>query len=83
MENQEAIEQVMKFVSQKLTRLRREKGYTSHETFANDNDFARMQYWRIEKGKTNLTMTTLVRLLNIHQISIKDFFADFDKQGNL
>lgn len=78
---QESIEDVMAFVSRKLIKLRKQKGYSSHETFAHDYEFARMQYWRIERGKTNITMNTLLRLLSIHQISIKDFFSDFG-EGN-
>ena len=40
----------------KLKDLRIEKGYSSYENFAVDNDLGRMQYWRLENGKTNLTI---------------------------
>lgn len=76
MSQEHLIEEITKVVSEKLTALRKERGYSSHETFAMDNDIARMQYWRIEKGKTNITLSTLTKLLAIHQISLSDFFAD-------
>ena len=78
MEKVESIEEIMQVVSVKLTELRKKKGYTSHESFAYDNDFARMQYWRIEKGKTNITLKTLIKLLEIHQISLNDFFKEIE-----
>ena len=78
MDKQETIEEITAFISAKLTKLRKEKGYSSHETFAYDFNFSRMQYWRIESGKTYITLSTLVKLLTIHNISVKDFFADFD-----
>lgn len=60
-------------VAQKLKQLRIDAGYTSYETFALDNDLDRKQYWRIENG-SNLTLKTLVTILNKHKISLEDFF---------
>lgn len=76
MMQEQPIEEIMQVISAKLMELRKQKGYSSHENFAIDNDIARMQYWRIEKGKTNITLKTLVKLLAIHEISLSDFFAD-------
>lgn len=64
-------------IGKKLRRLRIEKGYSSYETFAFDYDIPRMQYWRMEKGKTNLTIKSLQRVLMIHKITFSSFF-DFD-----
>lgn len=61
-------------IGNKLRQLRIEKGYTSYETFAFDYDIPRMQYWRMEKGKTNVTIKSLKKVLDIHGISFKDFF---------
>jgi hypothetical protein len=36
-----------------------------------------VQYWRIEKGK-NITMKTLLTILDIHQISLSAFFSDIE-----
>jgi hypothetical protein len=60
-------------VAAKLKHLRKEGGYKSYEAFALDNELDRKQYWRIENGQ-NLTLKTLVTILNKHKISLEDFF---------
>jgi transcriptional regulator with XRE-family HTH domain len=67
---------VLKEIGEKLKMLRIKKGYTSYESFAIDNDLSRMQYWRIEKGITNITIRSLLRILEIHKVSLDDFFKD-------
>lgn len=62
-------------ISQKLKAIRLSNGYTSYETFAFENELNRVQYWRIESGK-NITLKTLIKVLDIHKISLKDFFED-------
>ena len=62
-------------IAAKLKQLRIGAGYTSHETFAWDHDINRIQYWRIEKG-SNITLKTLLAVLDIHKISLADFFKD-------
>lgn len=68
--------EILKAIGERLKEIRIQKGYTSYETFAIDHDLGRMQYWRLEKGETNLTMRTLYKVLEIHQISLKDFFSE-------
>ncbi|MEE4196570.1 MAG: helix-turn-helix transcriptional regulator [Bacteroidales bacterium] len=70
-------EEILKKIGDKLRELRIQKGYSSYETFAFDNDLPRMQYWRIEKGETNVTIKSLLKILNIHNTTLKDFFEDF------
>ena len=60
----------------KLKELRLQSGYSSYETFALDNDLDRKQYWRIENG-SNITLKSLITILMIHKITLKDFFKDF------
>ena len=60
-------------ISQKIKELRIKKGYTSAENFAYDNELNRVQYWRVESG-ANLTLKTLLKILDIHKISLTDFF---------
>lgn len=62
-------------IAKKLKQIRIEKGYTSYEQFAFDNDIPRVQYWRLETG-TNFTINSLIKILDIHNISLKDFFKD-------
>jgi transcriptional regulator with XRE-family HTH domain len=66
-------------IGEKLAELRRQKGYSIHETFAYDYEMSRVQYWRIEKGKTNLMLKSHMRLLEIHGISLKEFFNTLSK----
>jgi len=62
-------------IADKIKELRFQKGYSSHENFAWDNDLSRVQYWRIEKG-SNITMKTLLSILDIHGISLGEFFGE-------
>jgi transcriptional regulator with XRE-family HTH domain len=70
-----SLEQTLQDIGQKLTQLRKEKGYSSHENFAFDYNLPRVQYWRMEKGRANLTIKTLRKLLIIHQLTVEDFFC--------
>lgn len=62
-------------IASKLKQLRKDKGYTSYETFAFEHDINRVQYWRVENGQ-NITLKTLLNILSIHNVSIEEFFAD-------
>jgi len=64
-------------ISDKLKRLRLEKGFKSYEKFAWANDLNRVQYWRMEKGQ-NFTISSLLKVLDVHKISMSDFFSDLD-----
>lgn len=59
-------------IAQKVRQLRKENGWTSYESFAWDNNLSPRQYWRLEKG-TNFTIEFLIKVLNIHNISLKEF----------
>jgi hypothetical protein len=58
-----------------LSTLRIKKGYTSITDFAHEYNLPLIQYWRIEKGKANITIKSLVKLLAIHHLAIDDFFC--------
>jgi hypothetical protein len=60
-------------ISKKLKKMRLEKGFTSYENFAWDNELPRVQYWRMESG-VNFRMETLLKVLDVHKISLEDFF---------
>ena len=64
-------------IAEKIKELRIAAGYSNHEFFAWDNDLNRVQYWRVEKG-ANITIKTLLAILDIHKISLADFFKDFE-----
>jgi len=64
-------------IAAKLKKLRIDAGFTSYESFANRNDLDRKQYWRIENG-SNITISTLIKILEIHKISLREFFGDIE-----
>jgi len=66
-------------IAKRLKKLRIEKGYSSYENFAWDNEIPRIQYWRMEKG-TNFTIRTLLRILDAHEMTLKEFFEDIEDQ---
>ena len=61
-------------IAEKIKRLRIQNNYSSYEDFALENDLDRKQYWRIENG-SNITLKTLLKILDIHKISLNDFFV--------
>lgn len=64
-------------ISQRLRQLRIAKGYSSAEIFAYEHDLNRSSYWRMEKGY-NITVLSLLRVLDIHGLSLKEFFEEFE-----
>jgi len=70
----ELLNLTLKQIGERLSELRKEAGYTSYESFVYDHELPRMQYWRIEKGKVNRTVKSLLKILVTHKISNTDFF---------
>ena len=70
----ESEEMVLKEIGDRLKKLREDKGFTSYEHFAIEHDISRMHYWKIEKGKANITIRTLLKILALHDITIQQFF---------
>jgi transcriptional regulator with XRE-family HTH domain len=77
---EELLKNTLVRIGTKLTYLRKKKGYSSHEDFAYEYDLPRVQYWRIEKGKANITIRSLCRLLTIHNLSVEEFFYQMYKE---
>lgn len=75
----ESFDTLLKVIGYRLTELRKRKGYSSHENFAWDHDLPRAQYWRLEKGKANFTIKTLIKVLAIHNLTIEEFFRVHNK----
>ncbi len=67
-------EKELKKIGKRLKKLRIKKGFGSYESFAIEYNFSRMQYWRMEQGKTNITLRSLLSVLNVHKVTIEDFF---------
>lgn len=66
----------LKKIGERLRQIRIDKGYSNHETFADDIDMIRSQYWEYENGNKNLTVITLKRILDNLQVSLADFFSE-------
>ena len=70
----------LKKLGKRLKFLRKKKGYTNYEQFAYTFEIGRAQYGRYENG-ANISFKTLLNIINIHDISIPDFFAEgFDEE---
>lgn len=70
-------DQWIALISARLREMRKSKGYSSYETFALDNNLDRKQYWRVENG-ANITIKTLVKILDIHNKDLPGFFKGLD-----
>jgi transcriptional regulator with XRE-family HTH domain len=71
-----SLKSILEQIGTKLRELREQKGYDSIKDFAVDHDLPMIQYWRIEKGKANLTLKSLTRILAIHSVSMEEFFCE-------
>ena len=69
---------VLAAVGDRLAELRIEKGFTTIKEFTEHYDLPEIQYWRIEKGKANITLKSLSRILEIHRLRVHDFFCFMD-----
>jgi transcriptional regulator with XRE-family HTH domain len=65
-------------IGKKLCGLRLKEGYKSVDEFTKEHGLSRMSYWRMERGKTNLTIESLMKVLVVHHITIEEFFAKID-----
>lgn len=63
----------IKSIAERIKELRVAAGYTSYENFATANNVDRKQYWRLETGQ-NFRIASLFRILEIHNISMEEFF---------
>jgi len=59
----------------RLKQLRKAKGFSSAEKFANHYDINRVQYGRYETG-SNIRLDTLFVLLKAMDISLETFFSE-------
>tara|TARA_B100000767_G_scaffold212526_1_gene199759 strand:+ start:576 stop:1049 length:474 start_codon:yes stop_codon:yes gene_type:complete len=65
-------------IGARLKKLRLEAGFSSYEVFADKNRLSRIQYFKMEKG-TNFTLKSLSRILNIHDVSVVNFYHSLSK----
>lgn len=75
---QKALKDLLGTIGTQLSKLRLKKGYNTIKEFADRYKLPAIQYWRIERGKANLTIKSLGRILTIHKLSVEDFFCSFN-----
>jgi hypothetical protein len=75
MKPQRYYNKVLQEIGSRLAELREKNGYTTLKEFVLTNDLPEVQYWRMEKGKANITLKSLLKVLSIHQLSLHDFFC--------
>ena len=68
-------EKEMKLLGLRIKELRKKKGYTSYETFANEHDIHRVQWGRYESGQ-DLYFSTLVKIIKVLNVTIEEFFSE-------
>ena len=79
---EKSFQNILAAVGIRLAELRTKKGYSTIKEFAEHYDLPEIQYWRIEKGKANITLKSLSRILRIHRVSIQDFFCLIAEDAN-
>jgi hypothetical protein len=62
-------------VGSRLADLRIKKGFPTIKEFTVKYGLPEIQYWRMEKGKANITLKSLVKVLSIHNINLQEFFC--------
>ena len=80
MKTEKAFNNLLLKLGTRLAQLRIKKGYTTIKAFAQRYDLPEIQYWRIEKGKANITLKSLTRILSIHNLTLQDFFCLLDDE---
>lgn len=65
----------LKKIGQRIKALRKRKGYTSYETFANEHDINRVQWGRYERGM-DMYLSTLIKIAALLGVSLHEFFKD-------
>lgn len=58
-----------------LQELRIKKGFSTAKSFTEKYNLPEIQYWRMENGKANITLKSLMKILQIHDVTLQDFFC--------
>jgi transcriptional regulator with XRE-family HTH domain len=62
-------------LAERIKQLRKEKGYSSQETFAYDNDYTLSYYSRLERGE-DIRFTSLVKVCKALNVDLNTFFSE-------
>ena len=73
-------EKALKKIGSRPRGLRKAKGYSSPDKFAYEHNLNRSQYGKYEAGNTNLTIGTLISIIDKFEIGLSEFFnEEFDR----
>jgi hypothetical protein len=75
MRSKKAFDKTLQVVGERLAELRTKKGHPTIKEFTLKYDLPGIHYWRIEKGKANITLKSLTKILAIHNLSLHEFFC--------
>lgn len=64
-------------IGKKLRAIRKSQGYKNYEAFAAQFNYNKVTINRIENGE-DFRISTLIKLLNTFDLSLSEFFEDFD-----
>ena len=68
-------EEDLKKLGERIRALRVKKGYSNYENFAYENDIARAQYGKYEKGE-DLRYSSLLKVIRALGVTPKEFFSE-------
>tara|TARA_R110002020_G_scaffold131044_4_gene293035 strand:+ start:979 stop:1278 length:300 start_codon:yes stop_codon:yes gene_type:complete len=79
MENQEEKltpkAELLKSIADRMVFLRKLEGYTNYDVFSYDKGINRSQYGKYEKGKSDLQISTLIRIIySYNDMTVEKFF---------
>ncbi len=69
-------EKELRKIGARLRGLRKAIGYSNPDKFAYDHELNRSQYGKYEAGSTNITIGSLVNILNIFGVTLEEFFGE-------
>lgn len=67
-------EETLKKLGARIRELRIEKGHSSYEYFAYENDISRSQFGKYEKG-ADIRFSTLIKIINGLGMTLEEFFG--------
>ncbi|MBE2245664.1 MAG: XRE family transcriptional regulator [Flavobacteriales bacterium] len=73
-------ERILKSVGKRIRKLRIESGYSGYDHFAWEHKLSRSSYFKLEQGRSP-NLISIIRILEIHQISLSDFFKDIEQDS--
>lgn len=69
-------EDELKKIGIKLSKLRKELGYSNSDIFSYENNINRSQYGKYEAGSEDMRISSLIKVLNIFGITLEEFFKE-------